>query len=169
MAEKVRAIIMLEILGKPADHINKVLSEIIDKMAEDKELEVVSRKMAEPKQVEGKEVFTSFAEVEIETTLQKLLFIGFAFMPSHIEIISPEDLKIKSFDLNIVLTELLKKLHQYDEIARGVLIERQILAKQIREGKIKLEVKNSDLKKEVKKTAKKKVTKRSKKKVKRKN
>jgi len=156
MTEKVKAIIMLEILGKPADHVVKILKEIVSKISEQKDVEVLGKKIADAKQVEDKDAFTSFAEVEVETSLEQLIFLVFSFMPSHVEIISPEELKIKSFDLTNLLTELLKKLHQYDEIARTVLIERQILAKQIKEGKIKLRLEDSTPKKTKKPSKKKK-------------
>lgn len=137
--EKVNAILMLEILGKPAEHIKKILSQIIDKLAEEKDVKVIEKRIADPKEIpEQKELFSSFAEVEIETDLEKLLAICFGYMPSHIEIISPEDLKIKNNELNISLNELMRRLHQYDELAKGMMIERHILAEQIKEGKIKI-------------------------------
>ena len=135
--ENINAIIMLEILGKPAEHITKVLNEIVDKLGEEKELEIVSRKIAEPKPIEN-DLFTSFAEFEIKTGIEKLISICFSYMPSHVEIISPEELKIKNNDLNMILNELTRRLHQYDELAKGLMIEREILAKKIESGEIKV-------------------------------
>lgn len=54
-------------------------------------------------------------------------------MPSHIEILSPSGIEIKNFELNEILNELVIKLHKYDEIAKNLMIERGILAKQIEE------------------------------------
>lgn len=137
--ENINAIIMLEILGKPAEHITKILTEIVDKLGSEKDVEIINKKIAEPKSVEGKEnLFTSFAEIEIQTTIGKLMAICFGYMPSHVEIISPEELKIKNNDLNMVLNELVRRLHQYDELAKGLMIEREILAKKIQAGEIKI-------------------------------
>ena len=138
--EKVRAILMLEILGKPKEHIKKTLAEIVKKLGEEKDVEIKEKKIAEPKKLEGEEIkqelFTSFAEIELETSLNKLVAICFGYMPSHLEIIYPEDLKIKNADLNMMLNELTRRLHQYDELAKGMIIERQILAKKIKDGEI---------------------------------
>jgi len=153
MADKIKAIIMLEILGRPAEHIKKILSEIIDKLSKEKDTILTSKKIAEPKQVEGQDnLFSSFAEIELETVLEKLMIICFNYMPSHVEIIYPEDLRIKNSDLNMFLNELIRRLHQYDELAKGLMIERQMIAKQIKEGKIKIEDKG---KKKVKRKKKK--------------
>jgi hypothetical protein len=55
------------------------------------------------------------------------------------EIIEPEELKIKNSDLNMFFNELSKKLHQYDELAKALMIERRIIAQKIKAGEIKIE------------------------------
>lgn len=141
MAEKenLKAVLMLEILGRPAEHIKKILSEIIDKLGKEENVKITGTKIAEPKPLEEQNLFTSFAEVELETSLQILMALCFTYMPSHVEIISPERLEIKNNELNIFLNELARRLHQYDELAKALMIERQIIAKQVKEGKIKIE------------------------------
>jgi len=139
MTEKIQAALILEILGRPAEYVKEILSKIIEKLGNEKNVRLLDKRIAEPKEVEGEEnVFTSFAEVEIETNLQTLMLLIFAYMPSHIDIITPEDLRIKNSDMNLFLNELTRKLHQYDELAKTLMMERQIIAKQIQEGKIKL-------------------------------
>ncbi len=149
---------MLEILGRPAEHVKKILSEIVDKLGKEKDVEIKKKQIADPKQVKEQEnLFTSFAEIELETFLEKLMAICFAYMPSHVEITSPEDLKIKNNDINMFLNELVSRLHQYDELAKALMIERNIIAKQIKEGKIKLkEEKKKKRKKGTKKKSRKK-------------
>ena len=140
--EKIKAVLILEILGKPAEHIKKVLGEIVDNLGKESKITLISKKIADVKELpEQKGIFTTFAEVEIESCLDKLMMIIFGYMPSHIEIIYPEDLKINNADLNLFFNELARKLHQYDELAKTMLIEREIIAKQIQEGKIKVEEK----------------------------
>ncbi len=135
--EKIHAILVLEILGRPPEHIKATLVEIVDKMGKEKNVKVINKTIAEPKPVKEEEnVFTSFAEIEIETELAQLLSLIFGYMPSHIDIITPENLRIKNFDLNFFLNELVRRLHQYDELAKAMMIERQMIAKQIQEGKI---------------------------------
>jgi len=61
-------------------------------------------------------------------------------MPAHVEITNPESLIIKNYDLNVFFNELVRRLHQYDEIAKISLMERtnmmnhiQTLQKQLEE------------------------------------
>ncbi len=137
--EKIQVVFILEILGKPAEHIKKTLSEIVGKLGKEKNVKIISKRLAEPKPFKEQEnLFTTFAEVELETSLQQLMLLVYGYLPSHIDIIRPEDLKIKNSDLNLFLNELSRRLHQYDELAKAFMINQQILAKQIKEGRIKI-------------------------------
>jgi hypothetical protein len=167
--EKINVILILEILGKPKEHIIQTLSDIIDKLGKEKDVKLGKKNIVEAKKLEGKdakgEIFTSFAEVEIETSLQQLMLICLAYMPSHIEIVYPEEMKIRNLDMNMFFTELLRRLHQYDELARALMIEREIIARQVQEGKIKVErVDSAEKKKILRKVKKKEVGKISKRK-----
>jgi hypothetical protein len=162
MDEKITAILMLEILGRPPEHIKATLSEMIDKMGKEKDVKVVNRQIAEAKPVAGQEnLFTSFAEIEIETDLRQLILLVLGYLPSHIDIITPENLRLRNADLNMFLNELTRRLHQYDELAKAILIEREILSKQIQEGKIKIV---NEPQGKIKEIVKKKVEKKAKKK-----
>lgn len=142
MDEKITAVLVMEILGKPPEHIKETLSSIIDDMGNQKDVKVISKKIAEPKQIErdGKkqDAYTTFAEVEIETSLHQLMMIMFTVTPSHIDIIQPEELRISNTSLNAFFNELITKLHKYDEIARLIMIERQMIADQLKKGAMKV-------------------------------
>jgi hypothetical protein len=57
----------------------------------------------------------------------------FKYMPAHIEIIQPELIALSNNGFNDILNELTRRLHGYDEIARIMQIEKQILLKKIQE------------------------------------
>ncbi|MEK6945894.1 MAG: hypothetical protein AABW63_03810 [Nanoarchaeota archaeon] len=133
--KKIEAVILLEVLGRPPEHVTNSLNEIIKSIAEEPGITVKEKLMNEPAPLkEEKELFTAFAEVEIEVeTLMKLLSLLFKYMPSHVEIIEPEDLKMKHNDWNELLNELTRRLHAYDEVARIMQNENIILEKKLRE------------------------------------
>ena len=83
-------------------------------------------------------------------------------MPSHVEITNPEEIRIKNFDLTSLMSELARKLHQYDEIAKRLMIERSILQRQLQQQGINPAISHMPIQ-QVKKTTKKKQTKKSKK------
>lgn len=132
MAEEIKAVMIFEILGKPAEHLIETLRGIIDKLGKEKGVKVIEKKIREPKSVENSELFSSFAEVEIEfDSLQKLLTTIFNYMPAHIDILGPSELRIKNFDLCSVCNDLMTKLHAYDGIAKTLVFEKSNLIAQL--------------------------------------
>ncbi len=140
MADNIKAILIFEMLGRPADYLKETLINFVGKISKEDGIEVTNKNIHEPKKLEEskQEIFATFAETEINFKgIDKLLKIIFVYMPSHIEIISPEELRIKNFDLNALINELIRKLHQYDELAKRLSIERGILQKQLQQQGVK--------------------------------
>src|SRR3989344_5187855 len=113
MAEnKIKVFLIFEMLGRPVEHLKKTLSDFIDKLGKEEEVEIEFKDMP---------------------SLYKIVF---TYMPSHIEIVEPEELRIKNFDLNLLMNELIRRLHQYDEIVKGLAIERGIMQQQLQQAGI---------------------------------
>jgi len=136
MAEsKLDVILIIEILGKPADYLKEALSNLIEKLSKEKGVTLINKKIAEPKEVDKENaIYSSFVEVEIGVNdISTLMILIFSYMPSHIEIINPEFLNVKNYDLNMFFNELARRLHQYDEIAKITIMEKNILIKKLQE------------------------------------
>lgn len=120
---------MLEILGRPPEHIQETLEGIINKIDAEKSISVINKKIKEPKLIEGKDnLYTAFAEVDLEVEyVMNILFIVFKYMPSYVEITEPEKLYLKNSELNETFNELTRRLHSYDETARILQMEKKIL------------------------------------------
>jgi len=136
----IRAILMLEVLGRPPAYVKEILSNITNEIGKQKDVKILSKKIAEPKELkDNNNLYTSFAEIEVETELIRLMAIIYNFMPSHVEIITPEEITMSNTDANIFMNELITRLHKYDEIAKSILMEKQILAEKIKSGELKLD------------------------------
>jgi hypothetical protein len=130
--EKIKAIMILEILGRPADYIKESASALVDNLGKEKGVKVLKKSVADSKKVEGKEMFSTFAEIEVETENILVLFdVMFRYMPAHIEILEPTEMRMESADLDAMLSNLIFKLHRYDELAKILTIEKQILTQQV--------------------------------------
>ena len=133
--KKIRAVLIIEILGKPPEHIIETLKEIIKQISEEKGVSVTEKKIKEPVPIKDKkDVYTSFAEIEIE--VEEILSLGhilFKYMPSHIEILSPELIVLTNNGWTEILNEISRRLHSYDEVARVIQIEKRILENKLRE------------------------------------
>jgi len=134
MAQKIRAVLIFEILGKPPEYIKESLEKYIEKMGENKGVFIEKKKFFDSKLIEGeKDIYTSFAEVEIVCDSLNIVFaIVLSMLPASIEIIEPEEIRLKNFELSSVLSELTVKLHKYDEVAKYLTLENNKLTNQVK-------------------------------------
>ncbi len=133
--KKITANIILEILGRPPEHLIESLEKIIKQLGEEKGVKINSKKINEPKPFEKQEgFFTTFAEIELEVEeMFTLAILMFKYMPAHVEIVSPEKIALVNNDWNTILNELTRRLHGYDEVARVIQNEKILLEKKLRE------------------------------------
>lgn len=128
----VHAVFIIEMAGRPAEHVEKTLKDFVDFFTKQKGIDIINKVFHEPHPVEN--LFSCFVEIEfIAENLSKLLNLIFEFMPSSVEIIEPEHLKVNIADANAFVNDLTTRLHHYDAIAKKVQIEKLITQKQFEE------------------------------------
>ena len=91
LSEKINAMLVLEIIGRPPGHLVETLEEIIDKIGKTKGVKLIKKTIHEPKEISGKkDIYNTFSEVEIEAD-EPIVIVNliFNYMPAHVEIISP--------------------------------------------------------------------------------
>jgi len=177
----VRAIMILEMAGKPAEHVKESLGKHVGVLDELSYVEIHTNNVSEPKEIEtqeemvkGEEIYTCFAEVDFEVdNLARLSELMFDFMPSSIEVIEPAKLQMEMNEVTDLLNNISGRMHRYDEVARMAQGRVHQLAAELeaaqKGGEVKVEVadKKKKVKKKVgKKKVKGKVVKKVKKKVK---
>ena len=133
--EKIKAHLVIEILGRPAEHIKKALFDLLLKLKEEKGISLIDQKVHEPVLApNSKDLFTTFTEVSVELdSLANYFGIIFAYMPSHIEITNPEKIQMSNYDLNELGNILVQRLHHYDAITKSTLFERDSALAKLRE------------------------------------
>jgi len=131
---KITARMILEIVGKPKEHLIETLEKISKEIGEEEGVEMQEKKIHEPEVMKDQEgLFVTFAEIEITVDNPlSLATLMFKYMPSHIEVIEPEKLNITNGGYSDILNELVRRLHGYDELARVFEIEKNILENQIK-------------------------------------
>lgn len=121
---------ILEVLGKPQEHVEKMLDTIIGKLEQDARFEVKNSEKHECVPQENTDLFSTFVELDLTTEkIEDLIGFCFDFMPSSIEIISPSEIQITSNDFSQFLNDLQAKLHQVDMLAKRMKMERDLGAK----------------------------------------
>lgn len=133
--EKVRANLIIEILGRPPEHIVHSLNMLIDALSKEPGVFVLNKKVNKPHEIKkNKTLFTTFAEVEIEaSSLYRLIEIVFIYMPSSIEIFEPAEIRLKLDEANMIINSLSARLHKYDAVAKRLNMEKILLEKQVQE------------------------------------
>jgi hypothetical protein len=152
----IRAAIVLEIIGRPPEHLLETLEDLIKSMDKEKGVSVKSKKINEPILMKDqKEFYTTFAEIEIEVEdILYLAIIMFKYMPSHVEVIEPELIALTNNGWTDILSELTRRLHGYEEVTRVLQFRNSQMEKKIKEllpkenksNEIKLEEKKSNKK-----------------------
>ena len=136
----VRAILIIEVLGRPEDYVTRALQAISDNLEKEREIILLEKKVYKPRQVEKSNLFTSFCEIEVLALgIGRLMELCFDYMPSSIEIIEPNNIKLDIANANSVINDLAARLHRYDEFAKSLTVEKNILKNFLDEKKINYE------------------------------
>lgn len=182
----VRAIMIVEMAGRPAEHLTEAIEKHVGILKDVEDLEVHEIKVSEPrvlayskgsadggKAVEGEEMFSVFAECDIEApSFSRLSDTMFDFMPSSVEVIEPSNVKLESVEATGLLNNISGRLHRYDEIAKILGVKYKEMEAQLKKAQGILGEKDAEimkLKKEAGKKVKKVVKKKSGKKLKKKS
>jgi hypothetical protein len=134
----ISASFIIEILGKPIDHVKETMERFVKEIGEEKGVFINEQIIHEPRefdQGEGKEkVFTTFAEIDADfEKVEALVNLVFKYTPSHIEITRPEKLVFKNDYFGEFLTGVILRLHKYDEIAKKLVMDNTILQNKLKE------------------------------------
>lgn len=131
----IKAVLILEVLGRPPEHLTETLNKLADEMDKEKGVKVLSKKINEPVALkERKEFFSSFAEVEVE--VEDILYLAvlmFKYMPAHVEVVEPELIALTNNGWSDIFSELTRRLHGYDEVARIIQMQNKQMQEKLKE------------------------------------
>ncbi|MFP4117308.1 MAG: hypothetical protein ACLFTR_00110 [Candidatus Woesearchaeota archaeon] len=117
---------IIEVLGKPKEHVEKALNDYLSKIKESK-LIFIKEETSEAKEVEDS-MFSTFSEVELMAKgTDALINFCFDYMPSSIEVVEPSILKYSSKALTDFLNDLQTRLHNLDMMVKTTKSKNQAL------------------------------------------
>ena len=130
--QPIRAKTIIEIMGAPEEHVKETLDNVVKKAKELKEITILEENVFDTQKVEEKNLWSAFAEIDIQPKdLQTLINFCFDFMPSSIEILKPEHMKLKAENVNNLFNDLLARLHQYDMLLKNMHAQNILLKKEV--------------------------------------
>ena len=132
---KLQTNVILEILGRPAEHIIEALNSIVTRLGSEAGIKILEKKIHDPIKVkDSKDLFTTFVDLTLELdSLSNYFTVIFAYMPANIELIHPENITLENIDFNEFGNKIIARLHEYDAIAKKALYENKILTENLRE------------------------------------
>ncbi len=119
---------VIEVLGKPQEHVEKTLKGYVEKLRQSSEYGLMKVDFADLKKQEKEELWATFAEVEVKVDdVNKILSFCFDYMPSIVEIIQPKQLMFKDIEINQFINDLQARLHHVDMVAKQLKMENDFL------------------------------------------
>ena len=127
--------VILEVMGRPPENVTEALNKLVEKLGNDKSIRILEENTHPPKAIpDSNDLHTAFSDLTLEIdTIEKYFAILFAYMPSHIEVIEPENLEFSNFDLNDLASKLVQRLHSYDAVTKRMIVERDLAIQKLKE------------------------------------
>ena len=132
IAEKthIRCKIIIEVLGKPKEHVEQTLNNYVDKIKNDSDLIVLNSEFS--KAEEKDKLWAIFVELDmIIKGIPKLIGFCFDYMPSSIEISKPEEFIMKKSTVEDLINDLQARLHDVDMIIKKQKNENKFLSQNL--------------------------------------
>ena len=122
----IRCRTIIEVLGKPKEHVDNAIKEYIEHIKEDSELVILNEDYSEIN--EQGPLWSKFVELELVIKgTKKLISFCFEYMPSSIEVVKPEHFVMTNPELSNFLNDLQARLHSVDMIVKQQKAENDFL------------------------------------------
>ncbi|MDO8480739.1 MAG: hypothetical protein Q7S65_02865 [Nanoarchaeota archaeon] len=130
MEDPIRIRAIIEIVGKPKEHVEEKLKEYIEQIKVDSNLTMLGEKIEEAVEKEG--VWTTFAEIEVIVKgITNLVGFCIDYMPSSIDILKPDKFNFDGRYFNQFTNDILTKLHSIDMLVKQANSQNAVLRKNL--------------------------------------
>jgi len=124
--QHIRCKTIIEVLGKPKEHVEKTIKEYIENIKKDPDLIILKDHFADAKKQE--EMWSIFTELEMVVKgIPKLIGFCFDYMPSSIEVLKPDKLELNNKETANFLNDLQARLHSMDMLIKQLKNENSFL------------------------------------------
>lgn len=122
----VRCRAIIEVLGKPKEHVENSIKEYVEHIKKDSELVILNEEYSEVSEQE--KLWSKFVELDIVIKgTKKLIAFCFEYMPSSIEVLKPENFVMTNPELSNFLNDLQARLHDVDMVVKRLKAENDFL------------------------------------------
>ena len=113
MEKEIKFHAIIEVLGKPEKHVSEMIENIVKKVSEDERFIMSEKQVASTQKQENTDLWSTFCEVDVSCSdVQKITEFCFDYMPSSVNIVSPQTLELGQKEFTDYLNDLQGRLHQ---------------------------------------------------------
>ncbi len=113
----IRCKAIIEILGKPKEHVEETLRKYVDGIKQDPDLVVINEKISDA--AEKDKLWATFVELEMVIKgIPNLIGFCFDYMPSSIEILKPDEFVLRASTIQNFVNDLQARLHAVDMVVK---------------------------------------------------
>jgi hypothetical protein len=103
--------VLLEIVGKPAEHVEKAIRAVMGQIKDTEGIEVLDEDIGKPEKTDDG-FYGVFAEFDAYVqNLQRVGYLATNYTPATIELVEPEEMQVGFDEFNEVFGDTLSKLH----------------------------------------------------------
>jgi len=140
-----RCVFIIEIMGRPPKYISDAMKLVLKGFSKEKGVEVLKHKIHKPKKVflkgekpdkkqKMRELFSTFSEIEfLVESMGRLTELTFDFMPSSVEILEPQTLKLEMNAARNIINDIATKLHKNDAVVKTLYAQNLNLKRELEE------------------------------------
>ncbi|MFT7615269.1 MAG: hypothetical protein ACI8Y7_000075 [Candidatus Woesearchaeota archaeon] len=110
---------VLEIVGKPQDHVEQTKKTILASLENHQKFTLLKQDSHDVEQLEKSDLFSTFTDVEVITpSMSHVYDFIFEYMPANMEIIDPERVTFTANQATNIINDLLAHVHNADMLAK---------------------------------------------------
>ena len=123
-----RCKVIMEMLGKPKEHVEKTIRAYVDNIKNDQDLIVLNVEFSDA--TEKDNLWAVFSELDMVIKgIPKLIAFCFDYMPSSIQIIKPEEFMMTHSLIENFANDLQARLHNVDMVVKKLKNENEFIKK----------------------------------------
>lgn len=125
--QKIIVTSIIEVIGKPKEHIRDLLQQYVDKLKKEKGINVIKEEYSPPEERPDK-LFGTFVDLELACdSFDKVVWFTFDYRPASIEIVEPDQISFDIKQANDYFNDVLGKLHNIDMLLSNMAGENKLL------------------------------------------
>lgn len=123
---------IIEIIGFPEKHVKETMDKVLEKLKNEKDIEILKQKLEPAEQI--KQMWSTLLIAELKfKTLDSFFTFCFNYLPTTVEFMEKEELKLKTEEFNKAMNDMLNYMHRYHKALSNLGAQNEVLKQKMKE------------------------------------